>query len=105
MLARLAWTHVPPRPQAVPCGDGFTKSQTTTRLPSCAASFEAAVEMDDFDDADGAYFDRVAACPPYRLAIVVGGLSAELCLKTVKLASARYYDTLPTSGSYSGTAR
>ena len=40
-----------------------------------------------------------AACPPYHLAIVIGGLSAELNLKTVKLASARYLDALPTSGS------
>jgi len=39
-----------------------------------------------------------AACPPYHLAIVIGGLSAELNLKTVKLASTRYYDELPTSG-------
>ena len=37
-----------------------------------------------------------AACPPYHLAIVIGGLSAELTLKTVKLASARYLDALPT---------
>ncbi|QAY95881.1 fumarate hydratase [Methylovirgula ligni] len=40
-----------------------------------------------------------AACPPYHLAIVIGGTSAELNLKTVKLASTRYYDTLPVSGS------
>ncbi|HYD32750.1 MAG TPA: fumarate hydratase [Azospirillaceae bacterium] len=40
-----------------------------------------------------------AACPPYHLAIVIGGPSAELNLKTVKLASARYLDTLPTQGS------
>ena len=40
-----------------------------------------------------------AACPPYHLAIVIGGTSAELTLKTVKLASARYLDTLPTRGS------
>ena len=39
-----------------------------------------------------------AACPPYHLAIVIGGLSAELNLKTVKMASTRYYDELPTSG-------
>lgn len=37
-----------------------------------------------------------SACPPYHLAIVIGGLSAEMNLKTVKLASARYYDFLPT---------
>ena len=40
-----------------------------------------------------------AACPPYHLAIVIGGLSAEQNLKTVKLASARFYDGLPTQGS------
>ena len=45
-----------------------------------------------------------SACPPYHLAIVVGGLSAEMCLKTVKYASARYYDSLPTSGSSGGRA-
>jgi fumarate hydratase, class I len=39
-----------------------------------------------------------SACPPYHLAIVIGGLSAELNLKTVKLASARFYDDLPTTG-------
>ena len=37
-----------------------------------------------------------SACPPYHLALVVGGLSAEQTLKTVKYASARYYDNLPT---------
>ena len=45
-----------------------------------------------------------AACPPYHLAIVIGGTSAELNLKTVKLASARYLDGLPTQGSESGHA-
>src|ERR1700757_2245057 len=39
-----------------------------------------------------------AACPPYHLAIVVGGTSAEFALKTAKYASARYLDTLPTTG-------
>ena len=45
-----------------------------------------------------------AACPPYHLAIVIGGTSAELNLKTVKLASARYLDGLPTSGGEDGHA-
>ena len=45
-----------------------------------------------------------AACPPYHLAIVIGGLSAELNLKTVKMASTRYYDELPTSGGEDGHA-
>src|SRR5436190_17552315 len=40
-----------------------------------------------------------AACPPYHLAIVIGGTSAEHALKTAKLASAKYLDTLPTEGS------
>lgn len=42
-----------------------------------------------------------AACPPYHLAIVIGGTSAEYALKTAKYASAKYLDTLPTSGSLS----
>ncbi len=45
-----------------------------------------------------------AACPPYHLAIVIGGTSAELCLKTVKLASTRYLDHLPTAGNEYGQA-
>jgi fumarate hydratase class I len=45
-----------------------------------------------------------AACPPYHLAIVIGGTSAELTMKTVKLASCRYYDELPTKGSEEGHA-
>jgi fumarate hydratase class I len=43
-----------------------------------------------------------AACPPYHLAFVIGGTSAEFNLKTVKLASAGYLDALPTSGSPTG---
>jgi fumarate hydratase, class I len=43
-----------------------------------------------------------AACPPYHLAIVVGGTSAEFALKTAKYASARYLDTLPVAGSAAG---
>jgi fumarate hydratase class I len=45
-----------------------------------------------------------AACPPYHLAIVIGGTSAELTMKTVKLASTRYLDDLPTQGSEDGHA-
>jgi fumarate hydratase class I len=45
-----------------------------------------------------------AACPPYHLAVVVGGTSAELALETAKLASARYLDTLPTAGNELGHA-
>ena len=40
-----------------------------------------------------------SACPPYHLAVVIGGTSAELAVETAKLASARYLDSLPTSGS------
>ena len=45
-----------------------------------------------------------AACPPYHLAFVVGGTSAEACLKAVKLASTKYFDHLPTSGNKGGRA-
>ncbi len=45
-----------------------------------------------------------SACPPYHLSIVIGGTSAETTLKTVKLASTRYLDQLPTSGDLSGHA-
>src|SRR5206468_4630874 len=45
-----------------------------------------------------------AACPPYHLAIVIGGTSAELNLKTVKLASTHYLDELPIKGSEGGNA-
>lgn len=45
-----------------------------------------------------------AACPPYHIAFVIGGSSAETNLKTVKLASAKYYDNLPTSGDEIGRA-
>jgi fumarate hydratase class I len=45
-----------------------------------------------------------SACPPYHLAIVIGGTSAELTLKTVKLASTKYLDALPTSGGSDGHA-
>jgi fumarate hydratase class I len=43
-----------------------------------------------------------AACPPYHLAVVIGGTSAEYAVETAKLASARYLDSLPTSGSATG---
>ena len=45
-----------------------------------------------------------AACPPYHLAVVIGGTSAEQAVETAKLASARYLDTLPTAGSKLGHA-
>ncbi len=57
-----------------------------------------------------AFFDEkirtlgTAACPPYHLAIVIGGTSAEMTLKTVKLASTRYLDGLPTQGNEYGQA-
>ena len=45
-----------------------------------------------------------AACPPYHLAFVIGGTSADACLKTVKLATTGYLDNLPTKGNESGQA-
>ena len=45
-----------------------------------------------------------AACPPYHLAVVIGGLSAEQTMKTVKLASCHYLDSLPTAGSEAAQA-
>jgi fumarate hydratase class I len=45
-----------------------------------------------------------AACPPYHIAFVIGGTSAEACLKTVKLASVKYLDALPTQGNEQGQA-
>jgi fumarate hydratase class I len=45
-----------------------------------------------------------AACPPYHLAVVIGGTSAEYTMKVAKYASARYLDDLPTTGSTSGSA-
>jgi fumarate hydratase, class I len=54
-------------------------------------------------------FDKIqaigtSACPPYHLAIVIGGTSGEIAVETAKLASAHYLDTLPTTGSVSGHA-
>ena len=45
-----------------------------------------------------------SACPPYHLAVVIGGMSAEFTMKTLKLASIRYLDTLPSKGNKSGQA-
>jgi fumarate hydratase class I len=45
-----------------------------------------------------------AACPPYHIAFVIGGTSADICMKTVKLASTKYYDALPTEGNELGQA-
>ena len=45
-----------------------------------------------------------AACPPYHIAVVIGGTSADACLKAVKLASAKYLDELPTKGNEHGQA-
>lgn len=45
-----------------------------------------------------------AACPPYHIAFVIGGTSAEKNLLTVKLASTHYYDSLPTTGNEFGRA-
>ena len=45
-----------------------------------------------------------AACPPYHIAFVIGGTSAEMNLATVKKASVKYYDNLPTEGNEYGHA-
>ncbi len=45
-----------------------------------------------------------AACPPYHIAVVVGGTSADACMKAVKLTSAKYFDELPTVGNEYGQA-
>ncbi|MBI2497780.1 MAG: fumarate hydratase [Opitutae bacterium] len=45
-----------------------------------------------------------AACPPYHLVFVIGGTSAEACMKTLKLATTKYLDALPTSGNEHGRA-
>ncbi|MCX8070159.1 MAG: fumarate hydratase, partial [Thermodesulfovibrionales bacterium] len=45
-----------------------------------------------------------SACPPYHIAFVIGGTSAEACLKTVKLATTKYLDNLPTAGNDNGQA-
>jgi fumarate hydratase class I len=45
-----------------------------------------------------------AACPPYHLALVIGGTSAEACMKTMKLASCHYLDNMPTTGNKYGQA-
>ena len=45
-----------------------------------------------------------AACPPYHIAFVIGGTAAEKCLKTVKMASTKYYDNRPTTGNEHGRA-
>ncbi len=54
--------------------------------------------------ADKLSYLGTSACPPYHLTFVIGGTSAETCLKTVKLASTKYYDALPTSGNEHGRA-
>ncbi|MDP3920741.1 MAG: fumarate hydratase [Candidatus Omnitrophota bacterium] len=54
--------------------------------------------------ADKLFSLGTAACPPYHIAVVIGGTSAEATLKAVKLASAGYYDELPTAGNEGGQA-
>lgn len=54
--------------------------------------------------ADKMKYLGTAACPPYHLVFVIGGTSAEACLKTVKLASTKYLDALPTTGNEQGRA-
>ena len=54
--------------------------------------------------ADKLSYLGTAACPPYHLVFVIGGTSAEACLKTVKIASTKYLDALPTTGNEHGRA-
>jgi len=54
--------------------------------------------------ADKLSYLGTAACPPYHLVFVIGGTSAEACLKTVKIASTKYLDALPTTGNVHGRA-
>jgi fumarate hydratase class I len=54
--------------------------------------------------ADKLSYLGTAACPPYHLVFVIGGTSAEACLKTVKIASTKYLDALPTTGNAHGRA-
>ncbi|HEX2852075.1 MAG TPA: fumarate hydratase [Opitutaceae bacterium] len=54
--------------------------------------------------ADKLNYLGTSACPPYHLVFVVGGTSAEACMKTLKLASAKYLDALPTTGNAHGRA-
>ncbi len=54
--------------------------------------------------ADKLSYLGTAACPPYHLVFVIGGTSAEACLKTVKIASTKYLDALPTIGNAHGRA-
>ncbi len=61
------------------------------------ASFEKFV-------ADKLQYLGTSACPPYHLVFVVGGTSAEACMKTLKLASTKYLDALPTTGNEHGRA-
>jgi fumarate hydratase, class I len=54
--------------------------------------------------ADKLQYLGTSACPPYHLVFVVGGTSAEACMKTLKLASTKYLDALPTTGNTHGRA-
>ena len=54
--------------------------------------------------ADKLQYLGTSACPPYHLVFVVGGTSTEACMKTLKLASAKYLDALPTTGNEQGRA-
>ena len=58
----------------------------------------------DIESTEGMEYRFTAACPPYHIAVVIGGTSAEKNLLTVKLASTHYYDNLPTTGNEYGRA-
>ena len=97
-------------------GKYFCHDVRVIRLPRHGASCPVAIAVSCSADrqalgkitAEGAFLEEkirslgTAACPPYHLAIVIGGTSAEFALKTAKYASAKYLDGLPTEGSAAG---
>src|SRR5437899_756992 len=78
-------------------------STRPTAMPTSSCSSPRAAALLKFLDTQIRTLGT-AACPPYHLAIVVGGTSAEMNLKTVKLASTRYLDDLPDEGNDKGVA-
>lgn len=73
----------------------FLYQQSKSLLNETALCGFVKEKLDDLD---------TSACPPYHLALVVGGTSADMALKTAKMAAAGYYDDLPTTGNDSGRA-
>ncbi|KAL5108901.1 Fumarate hydratase clas I aerobic [Taenia crassiceps] len=83
--------------------DMFTEKNTGTNLPAQIEIYSTlGTNKGRTERKESLRTLGTAACPPYHLAVVIGGTSAEFNLKTVKLASARYLDHLPTSGNEYG---